>query len=192
MPWVCSGRQNRTYNSECVVAKRRKRHGRATLSVAAAASRECCEFLGPHGVDAVQISPPMEDNCTSMVVVVSARLTSLVIDWAMSRGWHRWSRHAANAGSNHRDAVTNHMASGAGTDPPAQALGRLSGHTHRPTFTTTREISHELSDHGFTDRRTCSCVTLSLAGLDSSADWPRHRLGAYLGCSARLASLAFE
>ena len=161
-------------------------------------ARECCEFLGPHGVDAVQISPPMEQITApqwwSSYQPVSYKLGNRLGD---EQGLASMVKTCSKCGVKIiADAVTNHMASGAGTGSSGSSFGGRGFpgtysppdfHHHPGDLTTNCQITD------YTDRENVQlCDLVGLPDLDSSADWPRHRLGAYLGSLGALGVAGFR
>ena len=94
------------------------------------------------------------------------------------------------------DAVTNHMAAGSGSGSSGSKFG---GRTYPGTYTA-NDFHHDDGDtskncqiNNYKDRTNVqTCDLVGLPDLDSSADWPQHRLSEYLGALASLGVSGFR
>jgi alpha-amylase len=161
-------------------------------------AQECCAFLGPNGFDAVQVSPPMEQITApqwwASYQPVSYRLGNRLGDEAAFQSMIASCRKCGIKII--ADAVTNHMAAGSGTGSSGSPFGgrgypgtySAPDFHHNPGDTSTNcQISN------YQDRQNVQkCDLVGLPDLDSSADWPRRRLGAYLGSLGALGVAGFR
>ncbi|KAL1504259.1 hypothetical protein AB1Y20_010668 [Prymnesium parvum] len=153
---------------------------------------ECCDFLGPNGFDAVQVSPPMEQISApqwwASYQPVSYELKNRLGDEA---AFLAMVKSCARCGVKVvADAVTNHMAAGQGQGSAGSSFSsRVFPGTYGAVDFHHNEgdTSHNCAISNYQDRWNVQhCDLVGLPDLDSGADWPRRRLGAYL---AKLVSL---
>ena len=94
------------------------------------------------------------------------------------------------------DAVTNHMAAGSGTGSSGSSFG---GRAYPGTFSA-NDFHHNSGDtsrncviSNYQDKFNVQhCDLVGLPDLDSGADWPQRRIGAYLGALAELGVAGFR
>jgi len=159
---------------------------------------ECCEYLGPNGFDAVQVSPPMEQitaeqwwaSYQPVSYNIGNRLGdesafSLMVSKCQSCGVKIIA-----------DAVTNHMAAGGGTGTSGSSFG---GRAYPGTYMA-RDFHHNSGDEShncvisnYQDKFNVQhCDLVGLPDLDSGAEWPQTRIGMYLGALANLGVAGFR
>mmetsp|Transcript_20931 Transcript_20931/g.53507 ORF Transcript_20931/g.53507 Transcript_20931/m.53507 type:complete len:495 (+) Transcript_20931:48-1532(+) len=148
---------------------------------------ECCAYLGPRGYDAVQISPPMEQITASQwwssYQPVSYNLGNRLGDEsALAEMIETCKQCGVKVIA---DAVINHMAAGGGSGSSGSSFGQR----NYPGTYSPNDFHHNDGDtsqncviSNYQDRDNVQrCDLVGLPDLDSGADWPQQRIGAYLG-----------